>query len=344
MEWAKPEYTKGQINLAGKKLVGNVNQLELAEAHEVINNWRAAHNYPLNTFTVTLRRKSQEVDSECLVAQRIKRLSSIELKLKRFSTMKLAQMQDIGGCRSILNRMNQVNQLVEKYEKSDLKHDLDAKNDYVSFPKQSGYRGVHLIYRCKYDKPNSTIYNGQSIEIQIRTKLQHSWATAVETVGTLLKQSLKSSQGEERWLRFFVLVGSAFASIEKSPAIPNTPTKKAELVAELKAVVAELDAINTLKMYGKALQVAMPHAKSKYRYFLLRLEPAANNMQVLGFETKDLDKATEQYLKIEKELVDKLGAEAVLVASDSITSLNRAYPNYFLDTERFVSEVEKWLN
>lgn len=202
---------------------------------------------------------------------------------------------------------------------------------------------MHLIYRCKYDKPNSLIYNGQSIEIQIRTKLQHSWATAVETVGTLLKQSLKSSQGEERWLRFFALVGSAFAMIEKTPVVPNTPIQKQKLLAELKSVTKELDAINTLKMYGKALQVVMPHAKSKYRYFLLRLEPAANKIQVIGFDTKDLDKATEQYLIIEKEIAENPGAETVLVASDSITSLNRAYPNYFLDTDRFVSEVEKWL-
>lgn len=343
MDWAKPEYSKRQINVAGKKLVRPVSQAELAEAQGVINNWRAAHNYPLNTFKVTLRRKSEAVDSDCLVAQRIKRLSSIELKLKRFSTMKLSQMQDIGGCRSILNRMSQVKQLVKKYEDSDLKHELDAKDDYVQTPKQSGYRGVHLIYKCKYDKPNSIVYNSQSIEIQIRTKLQHSWATAVETVGTLLKQSLKSSQGEERWLRFFALVGSAFATMEKTPLVPNTPRQKSELLAELKIVTAELDAINTLKMYGKALQVVMPHAKSKHRYFLMRLEPAANNMQVFGYDTKDLDKATEQYLEIEKELADKPGAEAVLVASNSINSLNRAYPNYFLDTDRFVSDVEKWL-
>jgi ppGpp synthetase/RelA/SpoT-type nucleotidyltranferase len=343
MEWAKPEYKKNQLNMAGRRLVDDKVQLDLATAHEMINNWRAAHYYPLNTFKVTLRRKSAEVDNNCLVAQRIKRLSSIALKLERYPTMKLSQMQDIGGCRSILSKITHVRQLVKKYQESDLKHELDAVDDYIDSPKQSGCRGVHLIYRCKYDKTNSMVFNGQSIEIQIRTKLQHSWATAVETVGTLLKQSLKSSQGEERWLRFFALVGSAFASIEKSPSVPSTPSKKAELQTELKAAIAELDAVNTLKMYGKALQVVEPHVKSRYRYFLLKLEPAANNMQIIGFETKDLDRATRSYLQAEKDLDDKAGAEAVLVASDSIQSLKRAYPNYFLDTDRFVSELEKWI-
>ena len=36
------------------------------------------------------------------------------------------------------------------------------------------------------------------IEMQIRTKLQHIWATAVETMGTFLGQALKSRQGDQQ--------------------------------------------------------------------------------------------------------------------------------------------------
>ncbi len=43
------------------------------------------------------------------------------------------------------------------------------------------------------------------IELQLRTRLQHEWATAVETMGTFLQSSLKSSQGPEEWLDFFSL-------------------------------------------------------------------------------------------------------------------------------------------
>ncbi len=39
--------------------------------------------------------------------------------------------------------------------------------------------------------------------MQIRTAVQHSWATAVEVVGAFTAQSLKSSQGNEKWLDFF---------------------------------------------------------------------------------------------------------------------------------------------
>ena len=57
------------------------------------------------------------------------------------------------------------------------------------------------------------------IELQIRTRLQHAWATAVETMGIFIDHSLKSSQGPQDWLDFFSLVGNAFAYIEGSPTL-----------------------------------------------------------------------------------------------------------------------------
>jgi len=40
------------------------------------------------------------------------------------------------------------------------------------------------------------------IEIQIRSKLQHIWATAVETVGFFTGQAIKSNEGEKEWNDF----------------------------------------------------------------------------------------------------------------------------------------------
>lgn len=101
--WAKPEYSKKQVNAAGKTLVNpDASAVELSDALEVINNFRSIHGHPLNTFQTTLRIKGRHVDKNIIVAQRVKRLSSIELKLSRFPTMTLSQMQDIGGCRVLL--------------------------------------------------------------------------------------------------------------------------------------------------------------------------------------------------------------------------------------------------
>lgn len=140
-------------------------------------------------------------------------------------------MQDLGGCRAIVNTVATVKKLVNIYEESTIKHKLDHIDDYISKPKTTGYRGIHLIYRY-YTTYNREAYNGLKIEIQLRSALQHAWATAVETVGTFTKQALKSSQGEKDWLRFFSLMGTEIALREHSPTVPGTPPTKASLIGD----------------------------------------------------------------------------------------------------------------
>jgi hypothetical protein len=65
-------------------------------------------------------------------------------------------------------------------------------------------------------------------------------STAVETVGTFLKQALKSSKKEEGWLRFFALMGSVIAIREHGPSVAETPTDKEELLAELQETAGNL--------------------------------------------------------------------------------------------------------
>ena len=211
MAWTEPRFSKSEVNRAGVALLGSDDSgLDLeAFAHdlEVINNWRSSHSFPLNTFQATLRKKAREVDVNALVAQRLKRLSSIELKLRLMPKMNLSQMQDIGGCRAVLASVALADQLVASYKTSELRHELLRTDDYIRTPRASGYRSVHLIYR--YRSERKTTYNGLLIEMQIRSQLQHAWATAVETMGTFLRQALKSSQGEAEWLRFFALMGTA---------------------------------------------------------------------------------------------------------------------------------------
>ncbi len=315
---------------------------EYDDALQVINGWRGAHYYPLNTFKVTLRRKALEVDPDRIVAQRIKRLSSIELKLERFPNMRFSQMQDIGGCRAIVATTANVRKLMKKYETSDLKHKLDDVDDYILKPKDSGYRGVHLIYSYYSDKKAPSAWNGLNIEMQLRSRLQHAWATAVEIVGTFLSQSLKSSQGEERWLRFFALMGSALARREGSEnLVPDTPNSVAALKTELRKSVGELNVRDVLQMYQNGIEVGLQGAASGDYYFLLRLEPSVGRMNVTGFKRHDIDRATEEYLRVERQISGTPGSEAVLVSVDSLAVLRRAYPNYFLDTQAFLEEVSE---
>lgn len=339
MAWAEPQFTRQEVNSAGKSWLREPENLtKYLDSLWTINNWRASHSFPLNTFQMGLRRRGRRIDSDIIVAQRIKRLSSIELKLKIRPTMKLTQMQDIGGCRAILSDVRHVRSLVESFRHSEIKHKLLTEDDYISNPRESGYRGIHLVYSYFSDRKDT--YNGLKIELQIRSQLQHAWATAVEVVGTMIDQALKSSLGDASWLRFFQLMSSEIARIEKSPIVRETPDSVSDTREELTRFVKIHDPIRRLSAYRSALQYVEEKGSDSH-FFILKLEPHANSLTVRTFRKDESKRANEVYLDIEKSLKEDSREEAVLVSVDSISSLKKAYPNYFLDTAAFAKVVER---
>src|SRR5436190_8817085 len=87
MAWAVPNYTTAEVDAAGDTLIEPPQLISpdaLETALDVINNWRSSHSFPLNTLQCGLRNRSREINPRSLVAQRIKRLSSIHNKLDRF--------------------------------------------------------------------------------------------------------------------------------------------------------------------------------------------------------------------------------------------------------------------
>jgi len=255
--------------------------------------------------------------------------------------MKLSRMHDIGGCRAVVGTSELATQLVKRYRASDMKHKLLREDDYINNPKQTGYRSHHLIYGYYSDKKKT--HNGLRIEVQIRSQLQHAWATAVETVGTFVRQALKSNIGEDEWLRFFALMGSAIAMRENTPPVPDTPTDRSALRAEIRDYALRLDIANRLQTYGAALQTIEAPVPVNAEYYLLELDTSAMRVNILGYTQKELTKAQVDYLRTEKQIAGASG-DAVLVSVDSMAALRRAYPNYFLDTKRFVEALERAIN
>lgn len=217
-KWEVPKYSGNQINKAGKIIADPFSTSEeRKKALVILNNWRAAHAYPLQIICSNLRKKNPNA----IVVQRLKRLESITGKIQRFPEMQLYKMQDLGGCRVIVDTIEQVYEAVDKYKNSRIRHILKREYDYIANPKQSGYRSYHMVYQFYSDKKD-TYNKNMFIEVQFRTKLQHMWATAVEMMGIYTNSNLKSSQGDYDILRFFELVSSIFAIEEKMPVCPNT--------------------------------------------------------------------------------------------------------------------------
>src|SRR6266567_7569194 len=187
--WTSPQFPKGRVDWAGDVLAGYkaVSMSDFDLALGIRNNWRSSHSYPLQAVKMTLRKRARQVDNRAIIAQRLKRLSSISAKLVRNRQMHLSQMQDIGGCRAVLKDMAKVNGLVKLYTESWAKNpkvraEFVKAFDYINGPKIDGYRGIHLIYKYRSASRRHRVWKGLRIEIQIRSRLQHAWATAVETV------------------------------------------------------------------------------------------------------------------------------------------------------------------
>ena len=326
----KFEYSKGEVNRAGRTLLTPDTESQI-KAKIILDNWRACHAAPLNSFQISLKRKLSKIDEKCLVSQRLKRTPSILSKLKRNPGMQLARMQDIGGIRAIVDNMKKVREIQDSYKNGTRVFSIvNGGKDYINYPKDSGYRSVHMIFKCK---------DGFSIELQIRTMVQHAWATAVETMGTFLNHSLKSSEGPDEWLNFFSLASSAFAILESTPRAPeHNKFSPKEVLDILLIKEQELDVLNKLSGFRVAAR-RIKDDKENGQYHLVTLNLDTKMVNIQSYSKDNIDKANIEYSKKE-ELVNKgENIQVVLVSSKTISSLKKAYPSYFLDSELFAKQI-----
>lgn len=344
MAWVTPIYSKERVKKAGATLFDEeATADEFEEALQILNNWRSSHSYPVNTFQAGLRQKLNAMGINGIVAQRLKRIPSIMAKLERFKNMSLSRMQDIGGLRAVVSTAKQIYELRDSYVlHSKFDHILVSENDYIKNPKESGYRGIHLIYKYNNRKGGAKAYEGLQIELQIRNELQHAWATAVETAGVFLNQALKSSMGNERWLDFFCYASSSFALVEDCAVMEAHNSMLAKDIFEkMLEMEAELEVIKKLGMYNSLVEHLKDTSEQKTHYYLLELDVEGMNVSVSGYTREALPQATNDYLEREKWAKGKEGIQVVLVAAQSLTALRKAYPNYFLDTGKFVARIRR---
>jgi ppGpp synthetase/RelA/SpoT-type nucleotidyltranferase len=336
MAWAIPDYSKNTVNRAGQALIDpDPNDIDsLSQAQRVFNNWRSSHSFPLNTIQNGVRRHAISVYPSALVAQRLKRSPSIINKLRIYPSMNLAQMQDIGGCRVVVRNIAEVFRTGSNYIHSDIRHELFKVDNYITNPKSSGYRSLHIIIKYKSDK--NTVYDNLLIEIQIRTIMQHAWATAVEIIDFIKGSSLKSSHGPDKWRRFFKYMGSVFAIVERTPKVPYTPRDQSQLVRATKALAYELEVRDNLKYYADAFQIAGTTG-TNHAYFLLILNTSSRILTILGYHKNEFLKANEDYLIHENNCSGDPTRDVVLVAANA---LSRAYPNYFMNSRVFIERME----
>ena len=327
-------YSKNQINRAGVTLSKNLSSENYdTDALNLLNFWRRKHDHPLQAFRVRLTKLSKKIDPNSTTGFRLKKRNTTIGKLKRFPRMKLTRMQDLAGCRIVLSDITLIEKMSDRISKR-TKSELIKIDNHITTPKHDGYRSLHLIYKYKSKLKKKS--DGALVEIQLRTKLQHMWATAVETVDTFTNQSLKTDGGEEQWSKFFKLVSSAFALMENSTIVPDTPTEKKILYSEIRKLERTLNAINLMKGWTTSVKNIGGKRILSGSYLLL-LDPNSRRLIIYSYTKKQSEQALEHYISAENDS----RYNVVLIKSEKIGAIKKMYPNYFADSRNFISKIKE---
>lgn len=185
-------------------------------AMEVVKEFRGAHAVPLMSANNGLRSMLRTSGCPVEVSMRLKRMDTILDKICREHTLSLASMQDIGGVRAVLDDVEQIRRVEARIRKN---RPVTQYSDYITTPRQSGYRGVHVVVTYGVDD--------RQIEIQLRTKLMHEWAVGVETLSSRRGVNYKQD-GSSPAQNFMAVVSEAMAIEESGETPPDVLIRRIE--------------------------------------------------------------------------------------------------------------------
>ncbi|MCG6408238.1 RelA/SpoT domain-containing protein [Vibrio fluvialis] len=342
-------YSKKKIDKAADKIRHGVEGDERIEAIEAIQSYREFHLYPLMLLKNHLARTAKKISPDVIVARRLKRLPTIINKLERptldgasSNAIKFTRMQDIAGCRAIVKNPKQLWALKKRLERSRSVHTIRRVKDYLTEPKKSGYGGLHLIYKCYDGLDADHPWKGTLVEIQLRTELQHAWATSLEIIDTLEGIDLKTSmQNHDDWREFFSLSGRVAA--HKEGFCEMDQDVMANVFARCYGLALELEVEEKLNKYELAITITTDsdivptHKLNRNGLFLIRITKEAFQNKTYEIDVKSFG-SDESKLALETLNESELNEEyivAVLVSAEGVRSLKQAYPNYFGSTDLF---------
>ena len=347
-------YSGNQVKRAGKKLIEDEHD---NDAMKILSYWRATHEMPLRKAFNIVEKYAKKLDKDVIMGKRLKRTPSIIRKLVRFKDKgsKLNTIQDIGGCRAIVYTMEQLRKLKQQLTE---KEKFVVRNNYIESPKDDGYRSIHL--KGKFLSGGFE----RTIELQLRTRIQHSWATAIEIVDLYTSQNIKLSDGEQIWKDFFRHTSNVFDYIEKCvddsynilstsrPKLSKNNLKKLnkystpKMYDSMEQVRSLTKSLNVLEKFGAFTSSIQVHTNNivenniQNGYILIIIENKSDgrfSTKTKLFLNEEFNEAKDEYLKLEKNASSN--KTIALIATNKITNIKEAYPNYFADSTVFLRLV-----
>lgn len=346
MAYPQPPKNKSAVRRAGNLVAeGSADFADI----QLIDDWRAAHGYVINTFQAWIRGHIQKRIEIVEFAQRLKRRNTVIDKLIRKLPdgrpliSDVTAMNDFAGCRIIFEDLESLSNFrsymhspdVMKNVEHELRHDKE-KYDYINMPKSTGYRGIHDVYkhfprgtrRGEAKKP----WDGLLVEIQYRTRVQHAWATAVEISDLIDGERTKFELDQSKRGEFFALASEILArSVEGIHRTYQDLTTK-ELVERLEDIEGEKGILRRLEL----LRQFEVEGKLKRHNVLSIHNDLSDELELRVESFKSAAPAIERATELE-ETGDSINA--VYVRADNPAQLRSAYRNYFYDPVDFVEAI-----
>jgi len=331
-DFPRLEYTMGEVRRAGERLAQFNLQYDANTllAFQIAESFRQDHAYPMRRLRGELVGCRIALKLNGRTVSRLKHMPSIRRKLRKIPAG-LNQIQDLGGCRTILPTVGDANRMAAEFA-ARTGHPISKIQDYNAAPKPGGYRSLHLMLRYGADNTDDA-HKGRRIEAQFRSVTQHSWSTAVEAMGTLRGELMKAGEGAPDWLRLFELMSAELAMAERQPIAAHLPAQ-ASRRAEIKDLDYKLGALATLENMRVAFRFAddiQPNPRPEY--YLITYDNASREVRV---DPKfNIASGLRDYAQLESDIRNNNSLNTVLVEASSVAQLKEAFPNYFLDVQLF---------
>jgi putative GTP pyrophosphokinase len=150
---------------------------------------------------------------------------SIVDKLRRES-LRLRQMQDIAGCRVVVDDVVRQDSAVGWLTKAFGETSVVDRRKTPTY----GYRAVHVIVR----------QGGTPVEIQVRTELQHGWAQLSEKLSDVVAPGIKYGGGPESLRSKLLKLSEAVGKMEVVETRILSAESRSKSIAETDAEFAEI--------------------------------------------------------------------------------------------------------
>jgi len=256
MVWPEPLHSRSQVKKAGTRIaeaytrdgMAHVGLNISSEDYQIVENWRASHGAVLNTAQAWLRRL--EGDSSPVVGQRLKRYKTIVDKISSGRSINLSSMHDIAGVRAIFRNYENLNEFRERMLESRANHKLqhvEDKYDYISSPRPTGYRGIHFAYARISPSKSGLVWNGLKFEVQLRTAVQHAWATAVEVYDSTSRARYKFAPSDDPAYRQFLVISEIFARVYENRNSCLREASDTELVNAARNLEEQTQMVSTIE-------------------------------------------------------------------------------------------------